>query len=301
MSAPYRNDGEAADVARALGGHRNGSGWLCRCPVPSHGQGRGDRTPSLSIHDGEARLLLRCFAGCDPRDVLDELRRRGLLDEEREPTRSTSRIRLETPPPPHEPDPAAVALWQAAGPIGGTLAERFLAEHRGLHGPFPQSLRFVGSAVYPPNGHCFPAMVAAVQAADRRIVAVQLTFLGPDGDKALVSSPRWTVGTLGAGAVRFGAADKLLGLAEGTEKAIAAQLLTGIPVWSCLGAGRMHRVEIPSEVRELHIFADADEPGRAAAERTANHHQRRKVVTHLPPDGAGDWDDFLRLKNRAAA
>jgi RecA-family ATPase len=70
----------AAEIARALGGKRNGAGFLCRCPVPSHGQGRGDRTPSLSIADGDKGLVVKCHAGCDPLDVLAELRRRGLAD-----------------------------------------------------------------------------------------------------------------------------------------------------------------------------------------------------------------------------
>lgn len=50
LMAPMR----AADVARILGGAvKNGTGWLCRCPVPSYGRGRGDRTRSLLITDGE--------------------------------------------------------------------------------------------------------------------------------------------------------------------------------------------------------------------------------------------------------
>ncbi len=45
----------AADIARALpGSTRNGNGWLCRCPVPDHGRGRGDRSPSLSVCDAAA-------------------------------------------------------------------------------------------------------------------------------------------------------------------------------------------------------------------------------------------------------
>ena len=56
-------------------------GYLVPCPVPSHGKGRGDRSPSLRISDGDTRVLVHCFAGCDPRDVLDVLRRRGLLDD----------------------------------------------------------------------------------------------------------------------------------------------------------------------------------------------------------------------------
>jgi len=77
----------ARDVALALLAGRRpqrlpDGGYLVPCPVPSHGRGRGDRNPSLRIGDGETRLLVHCFGGCDPRDVLDVLRRRGLLDDE---------------------------------------------------------------------------------------------------------------------------------------------------------------------------------------------------------------------------
>ena len=55
-------------------GRRNGDGWLVRCPCPNHGKGRGDRFPSLSVADGDSdRLLLRCFAGCEFVDILEEL------------------------------------------------------------------------------------------------------------------------------------------------------------------------------------------------------------------------------------
>jgi hypothetical protein len=35
----------------------------------------------LHLADGDKRLLVHCYSGCDPRDVLDALRRRGLLDD----------------------------------------------------------------------------------------------------------------------------------------------------------------------------------------------------------------------------
>ena len=41
----------AADVASLLGGSRQGRLWLCPCPVPTHGKGRGDRNPSLLVSD----------------------------------------------------------------------------------------------------------------------------------------------------------------------------------------------------------------------------------------------------------
>ena len=103
----------AYDVAKALPGSvRNGNGWLVRCPVPSHGKGRGDRAPSLSVHDGrDGRLLVRCFAGCDPLQVLDELRGRGFVDgaedRDRAPARRTSPLRQREPV---EPNPDALAV-----------------------------------------------------------------------------------------------------------------------------------------------------------------------------------------------
>jgi hypothetical protein len=139
-----------------------------------------------------------------------------------------------------------------------------------------------------------PAMVAAVQAPDRRVIAVQTTFLREkDGKKAPVSDPRRTTGALGAGAVRLAASGEVLGLAEGVEDALSAIHLTGTPTWACIGAGRMHVVAIPDVVRELHLFVDDDEPGHSAAERTAARHtaEGRRVVLRLPPEGFKDWND----------
>lgn len=47
---------------------RCGRGWVARCP------GHEDHTPSLSIAEGrDGRVLLRCWAGCDTRAVLEAL------------------------------------------------------------------------------------------------------------------------------------------------------------------------------------------------------------------------------------
>jgi hypothetical protein len=52
-------------LAKLDGVKRRGKGWIARCP--SH----DDRTPSLSIGETvDGSLLLNCFAGCDPADVL---------------------------------------------------------------------------------------------------------------------------------------------------------------------------------------------------------------------------------------
>jgi hypothetical protein len=285
----------ARDVAAALGGHRSGSGYLARCPLPSHGRGRGDRNPSLSLADGTDRLLVRCHSGCDPRELLAELRARGFFDDDG----PTDRRRPHPPQsePRREFAPLALAMWNAATPIADTLADIYLRRHRGLDGPFPPSLRFAPAVPNSAAGKMLAAMVAAVQLPDRRIAAVQRTFLRPkDGAKAAVTAQRLTTGGLGGGAVRLARADDIIGLAEGVEDALSAMQLTSVPCWAALGAGRMHRVAVPDTVRELHIFADDDQPGRAAAYRTAERHRAegRRVVIRLPATGSKDWNDLLR-------
>src|ERR1700730_6433793 len=125
----------AISVSSALRGKRHGKGYLCRCPVPSHGQGHGDRHPSLSVADApDGKLLVHCHGGCDPRDVLAVLRDRGLDgDHDRRRAVFAGPVRTIDLVDP-EPDPRALALWDAANTAVGTLAERYLA-YRGIRIP----------------------------------------------------------------------------------------------------------------------------------------------------------------------
>jgi hypothetical protein len=65
----------AETIARALGGHGAGLRWMARCPAHE------DRTPSLSISAGKnGKVLVRCHAGCDQRDLIAALQERGLWE-----------------------------------------------------------------------------------------------------------------------------------------------------------------------------------------------------------------------------
>ena len=152
----------------------------------------------------------------------------------------------------HKPDPIALELWKSARPDDGTIVGRYL-RNRGIDLAVPSSIR-----VTPTND-----LIAAVQAPNGEIIAVQVTQLA-DGKKADVAIPRITTGALGLGAVRLDKAGDILGIAEGIETALSAMQIFNIPVWASLGAARMHRVAIPESVRELHIFGDNGDPGRAA-------------------------------------
>ncbi len=128
----------AAMVAAALGkAQREGRGWRSDCPI--HGG------HSLVITDGrDRRLLVRCWGGgCDPRAILAELRRLGLLDgaagdraaeveghtNERDRDDVTRRIAI------------ARRIWDAARNARGTPVATYLAGRRITVVP-PPTLRY---------------------------------------------------------------------------------------------------------------------------------------------------------------
>src|SRR5947209_4356302 len=78
----------AEAIAKALGGRRVGVAWIARCPA------HDDRKPSLSIRDNnDGKVLVRCHAGCDQTQVVEELRSRGLWHGKILPTDSYSPIK----------------------------------------------------------------------------------------------------------------------------------------------------------------------------------------------------------------
>lgn len=98
-------------------------------------------------------------------------------------------------------------IWAECCPIHGTLAEQYLREQRGITIDPPPSLRFHPGLPYARDPRLnFPALVAAVQNVDRKIIGVQATYLDPKtGNKiALYGLPaRLSIGVVKGGAVRL--------------------------------------------------------------------------------------------------
>lgn len=234
-------------IAKALGGEARG------CHVIAPGPRHSPRDRSLSILvDPQAPdgFVVMSFAGDDVIQCKDYVRDRIGI----EPWRpGINRDRLATP---RRPLPAAdhsekialaLSLWKEAKPIKGTWAAKYLTSRR-INAADNPSLRYLPRLT---------AMVAAMVSPERQITAIQLTALNPDlPRKSDCGIPRRTIGHMGAGAVRLAAAGDVLGISEGVETGFSAMQLTGIPVWCCLGAARMHQVAIPDTIRKLIIFAD---------------------------------------------
>ena len=284
----------AVEIAAAFHGTRNGRGFLVRCPLRGHGRGKGDRHPSLSVCDGDdGRLLVRCFAGCDSRDVLAELRRLG-LDE------GSGRARGERPVAPRKPEPVtrhqrALEIWRSCRSAEGSLAESYLRS-RGLSLSIPPSIKFHARLRHTRSRLRLPCMVAALQDCDGRLIAIHRTFLSNDGrDKAAVKPNRMMLGPCAGGAVRFAAAGRRLAIGEGIQSSLSVhQADPDLSVWAALSTSGMRAVAIPEHVQELVILADGDEPGEMAARALAARRDNagRLVRIARPPAGQ-DFNDLL--------
>lgn len=281
-------DAQGRRVVEALGGSWSSGRGTCRCPA------HADRNPSLSVRVGSKSLLFHCFAGCDTTDVLRELRRSGALEGK---IWTCDDVSAASPP-----DLGAIVdrLWASSRAVTGTLAERYLAS-RGLCATGSQ-LRFHPRVQLGPRREAtyHPALLAAVR-DDSGLVAVHRTFLDREGrGLAHFENAKRMLGTPGAGAVRLAPPDRVLGLAEGVENALAAMRLHGIPVWAALGNERFGTITIPTKVERLVIVADRDAGGRRAAELAYARKPRAGLTIGgmWPPEPHNDWNEVLLASAR---
>lgn len=292
----------AREIARQLGHPvRVGHDWRCDCPIH---QGH-----SLTIADGrDGKLLIKCWGGCEWRDIFPELRCRGLLagdpvdispereDElrrkrEAEAKREIERLRRRIA--------AARDLCRHSKETTGTPVEAWLRT-RGISSPIPPVLRWLQHCPHR-NGRYYPAMVAPIVNVAGEQIAVHKTFLRPDGrGKADLPKEhqRETCGPFKGGAIRLAphrAGVELL-ISEGIETTLAAMQLFGLPGWAAICAPGIEALELPTEVRAVAIAADNDVSGTgqraalSARERWAT--ERRSVRILLPPN-PGDFNDVL--------
>jgi DNA primase len=188
-------------------------------------------------------------------------------------------------------------LWDGAGDLRGTLGEKYL-RGRGLDPPLSPVLRFAPRCWNRETGRKLPAILARVDGPDGSFIAVHRIWLSPDGRKADLREPKWSLGSTSGGAVRLAPAGPELAIAEGIENALTIITAKGMPAWSVVSKGGFKSVALPAAVRAVLIVADNDANGhgqaaaRSAGERWAAEGKRVRFVV---PEGAGeDINDVLR-------
>lgn len=262
-----------------LGGSWHGNIASCRCPA------HDDRTPSLSIRQGDRAILVTCFAGCRSEDVLKAIARVSPI-----PVTDPASIERQTGPRgcPHW------AIWQSAIPLAGTLGERYLVENRRLSGPLahlrfhPRCPRGAGNAV-----RFEPALIVGMHKGTR-LTAIQRIFLDPHTAQ---QTAKIVLGRSIGAAWTNGAIAERLAIAEGFETAAAYTQLKGVPAWSTMGAKRLPQLWLPPAVRCVILLRDNDPEGEVAERKAAIAYSALGVAVEHdpPPTHVNDWADLLLL------
>jgi putative DNA primase/helicase len=287
----------AAEIAMALGdARREGRASRCRCPSC------GGR--NLTLEDGASALLVWCWNNCDSRDVLAELRRRGLIDGRADHVPHI----ISAPRRAHRMSRTASALgiWREARDGAETIARHYLANRRIELDSWPPSLRFHPRCPRPKDGGIFvsplPAMVALVERVEHGPVAVHCSYLQPDGSgKAELpkNKQRASFGPVKGAAVRFGTprSGEWHVVGEGIESTLSAALPCGLSAWAALSEGGVRALILPPSATHIVIAADHDANGvgeRAARDAAARWRaEGRRVRVAVPPEAGTDFNDML--------
>jgi putative DNA primase/helicase len=275
---------------------------LVAVPVPIHASGG----PTLALRNGERALVAYCHAGCGPRDILAELRRRGLIDGRSEagdyqPDADVMRRRQEAEASDRRRRIGlALDIWRSSHPARGTIVDAYLRS-RGITMPLPPTLRLNGMhGPYGghPSGERRPQMVGLVEHVEHGPVGAHVTFLAIDGSsKASLDPVRMSYGPIGGGSVRLAPAAETLLVGEGIETCMSAMLAMTMPAWAALSTSGLKVLMLPAIVRTVIILADNDANGageraaRAAGERWLA--EGRCVRLAMTPEPGSDFNDAL--------
>lgn len=264
-------------LVAALGGTWSGTCAMCRCPA------HADRTPSLSIRQGDRGILVKCFAGCDASDVLREISRFAQIPKSEIIVRHNAVVR---------PKANVERLWSEGIDTSGTLAAAYL-ERRGISHCFAD-LRFHPRCPKGPKPLTTfpPALLVAVR-GEAGVLAIQRIFLATDA----TYTEKLMIGRPANGAWRGRPSENgHLAIAEGFETAARFTIRTGIPCWASLGAARLPLICLPEGLTDLFIAEDDDPEGAAAASRavSAYAHGGLTIRRMRPPrpsglKGSNDW------------
>ena len=290
---------DAHSLTYALGGQWRGSYGIARCV--SH----DDRNPSLSIRDSKmlGRLLLKCHAGCDLRDIVAELRRLGFLG-----TSNPGHVKIGRGGEHHPPDEddlvrikRAQRLWQEAEDPRGTAAERYLNARKlelsvAIAG---FALRFHPRCPWHNQNTNQTERVPALLAAFREIVGNNVTGVHRirlDRPSAWPKVERRMLGVVSRSAIKLDlTAERELVVGEGVETVLAGRQLGYGPAWAMGSVGALSFVPLLPGINRLVILGETGEASARAIEILGRRwYNAGRLVRIIEPDpGFSDLNDEL--------
>ncbi|WP_299404876.1 toprim domain-containing protein [uncultured Roseobacter sp.] len=299
LSGKLSREAEAVCRQYLSNGRKHGNYWIVgdvdntpgrslyvRLTGPIRGKGAaGKWTDAATGEHGDLLDLIAANLNLSTlRDTLDEARRFLSVPRPEPPTRQP-----QTPIARGSPE-AARRLWAMGQPIAGTLAERYLSA-RGL-----TDLRSVSALRFHPNCYywredavagerpdAWPALLAKVTDNAGTLTGVHRTWFDPQTTgKAPLDPNRKAMGNLLGHAVRIGSPTNILAVGEGLETMLSLRLaLAGLPIAAALSGNHLAAFEPPTDLRQLYVAIDNDEPGQTAFDALTERFADREL--HLLP------------------
>jgi putative DNA primase/helicase len=316
---------DTSNIARALGGEVSGRGTVS-CPGPGHSP--KDRSLSVrldpSAPDG---FLIFSHAGDDWRECRDYVRYKlGLPawepgDEQRRNVTphhidkwDLAAIEAEANEGPRawteDEIPriaAARRIWKEAQDPRGTLAEKYLREHRKLDLPDDLAGRVLRFHAHCPwrnenTGHTdrLPALIVPFRSIDDdAITAVHRIAINADATKR----GRRMLGIVHRAAIKLDAPGERLAIGEGVETCMAAHQLGYAPAWALGSVGAISFFPLIQGVKQLMILGERCTANARAIQICGTRWRKagRRVRVIMPDDGFSDLNDVLIAEKAKAS
>lgn len=205
-------------------------------------------------------------------------------------------------------------LAKESQPIAGTLAERYLREHRGIHlDQFPESVRFHPGIYSRRNESMHPALLVVAKDSANQVQAVQAIFLDKESaQKADVEVKKQTWGRPSQGSVALqplGKAQTATGLtylAEGPETALSVyQALGGADVRITLGKSNFKNID-PAQTHSNIVLCLDNDGSNPQSDRLIHfaaeqlQEQKKTVWIAQPKIEGQDYNDVLKQQGQKA-
>ena len=188
-------------------------------------------------------------------------------------------------------------IYQGSQPIIGTLAERYLREHRKIRGPInPDTFRYHPGLRNWKDGKLYPALVVAGRDSQGSVCGIQAIFLDKKTAKkaAIGSIAKLSRGLTSEGAlIHQGKSEGKVALAEGPETALS--VAAAHPDWNVyvtFGVSNFTKVALKTGRASIVICADNDGPDSGTAKSV------EKAAQALAEKGVDVW---VALPQKSAA
>jgi Ti-type conjugative transfer relaxase TraA len=202
-------------------------------------------------------------------------------------------------------------IARGARPIHGTLAEKYLREHRGIQGPLSKSYSYHPATYHGEVKRKLPALVVAAKNIKDEITAVQVVFLDEKtGNKAKLNTAKLTFGSLtqeNTGVlVNSGKNTQTIAIAEGPETALSvAEANPDLRVYAVLGSSNFTRTPIFKDTKNVLFCADNDGKNSASQKKLFHAAQTLaqrgvNVFQAMPDKEKQDFNDLLKLEGKEA-